>query len=321
MTVGPGLAESEVANEVAHLKWLLQKEIQLRERAEEEIKYLKSQNISNGNGETTQNNEILRLGKRLDDEVKQRNKLQEEIKSLKFQLNQNRIETDETRMAVEGELAKKFVSNTPTNVQKTHQVRDAMNGQKATVVGLQKTLSLLESEDVNVRIHAVKVVANLAAEVCSTSSPVLTNWCCHVSISLSRDAILWTYHVAWDSGHHPCLALFPTNDIPLDNCFSIDENIKVWSNQEKIVEAGGLTSLLMLLRKSEHETIQRVAAGAIANLAMNETNQDLIMAQGGISLLSKTADVAEDYQTLRMVAGAIANLCGNGILSVIFIPE
>lgn len=41
------------------------------------------------------------------------------------------------------------------------------------------------------------------------------------------------------------------------------------TNQEKIVEAGGLTSLLMLLRSSEDETIHRVAAGAIANLAMN----------------------------------------------------
>lgn len=33
-----------------------------------------------------------------------------------------------------------------------------------STVGLQKILSLLESEDANVRIHAVKVVANLAAE-------------------------------------------------------------------------------------------------------------------------------------------------------------
>ena len=32
------------------------------------------------------------------------------------------------------------------------------------IVGLQKILALLESEDANVRIHAVKVVANLAAE-------------------------------------------------------------------------------------------------------------------------------------------------------------
>lgn len=43
------------------------------------------------------------------------------------------------------------------------------------------------------------------------------------------------------------------------------------ANQEKIVEAGGLTSLLTLLRSSEDETIRRVAAGALANLAMNRT--------------------------------------------------
>jgi len=35
-------------------------------------------------------------------------------------------------------------------------------------VGLQKILSLLEAEDADVRIHAVKVVANLAAEGCFT---------------------------------------------------------------------------------------------------------------------------------------------------------
>ncbi|KAG5391954.1 hypothetical protein IGI04_021917 [Brassica rapa subsp. trilocularis] len=83
------------------------------------------------------------------------------------------------------------------------------------------------------------------------------------------------------------------------------------ANQQQIVEAGGLTSLLMLLRNTEDETIHRVAAGAIANLAMNETNQELIMDQGGIDLLSSTAANAQDPQTLRMVAGAIANLCGN----------
>lgn len=37
-------------------------------------------------------------------------------------------------------------------------------------VGLQKILTFLESEDASVRIHAVKVVANLAAE--GQSSPI-----------------------------------------------------------------------------------------------------------------------------------------------------
>lgn len=44
------------------------------------------------------------------------------------------------------------------------------------------------------------------------------------------------------------------------------------ANQQQIVEAGGLTSLLMLLKNTEDETIHRVAAGAIANLAMNGKN-------------------------------------------------
>ncbi|KAF8027445.1 hypothetical protein BT93_E0372 [Corymbia citriodora subsp. variegata] len=144
------------------------------------------------------------------------------------------------------------------------QLSDSENGEKASVaklfeqVGLHKILSLLEADDADVRIHAVKVVANLAAEE---------------------------------------------------------------ANQQKIVDAGGLMSLLNLLRSTDDETIHRVAAGAIANLAMNETNQELIMAQGGIRLLSTTAANAGDPQTLRMVAGAIANLCGNDKLQTMLRGE
>ncbi|GLJ54552.1 hypothetical protein SUGI_1171610 [Cryptomeria japonica] len=247
--------------ELAQVKWLLQKEIQMRERAEEELKTLKQQSIPNWSSEMVENGEILKIGKRLEDEVKQRSKLEDEIKSLKHQLLQLSMEADETRRVLDRGSSGRIStgSDTPINTLKTHQVRDSANGQKATIaklfeqVGLQKILSLLESDDVDVRVHAVKVVANLAAEE---------------------------------------------------------------ANQEKIVEAGGLHSLLMLLRSSEDETIRRVAAGAIANLAMNETNQELIMAQGGIGLLSRTADEAEDPQTLRMVAGAIANLCGNDKLQI-----
>ncbi|KAM1798813.1 hypothetical protein ACFX12_032846 [Malus domestica] len=64
------------------------------------------------------------------------------------------------------------------------------------------------------------------------------------------------------------------------------------ANQKRIVEAGGFTSLLMLLRSFDDET------------------------EGGISLLATTAAEADDVQTLRMVAGAIANLCGNDKLQM-----
>ncbi|TQD94383.1 hypothetical protein C1H46_020019 [Malus baccata] len=83
-----------------------------------------------------------------------------------------------------------------------------------------------------------------------------------------------------------------------------------------IVEVGGLTSLLMLLRSFEDETVRIVAAGAIANLAMNEANQEIIMQEGGISLLVTTTTEGDDAQTLRMVAGAIANLWGDDKLQM-----
>lgn len=222
------------ANEdVTELKIMLQKEIALRKRAEEEIHNLRNSQFCHTT-EADANADVVQLQNLLDDETRQKQKLEEEVMLLQSRLSQLSFGSSQPRYS---------------------QIDDRGNGETTSIanlheqVGLQKILSLLESEDPNVRLHAVKVVANLAAED---------------------------------------------------------------TNQERIVEAGGLSSLLALLRsRSFDETICRIAAGAIANLAMNEANQELIMGQGGISLLAMTAADAEDPQTLRMVAGAIANLCGN----------
>ncbi|KAK9068267.1 hypothetical protein SSX86_012378 [Deinandra increscens subsp. villosa] len=218
--------------EIRELKTKLQREITLRKQAEEDI-----QNLRNSQLHPTEagvNYDVIKLQNLLDDEARQKQKLEEEVLVLQSRLSQLTFSSGQPR---------------------SPQLDNQGNGDRTSIanlhehVGLQKILSLLESEDPNVRLHAVKVVANLAAED---------------------------------------------------------------TNQERIVEAGGLSSLLALLRsRSFDETICRIAAGAIANLAMNEANQELIMAQDGISLLAMTAADAEDPQTLRMVAGAIANLCGN----------
>ncbi|TYG91330.1 hypothetical protein ES288_A12G253400v1 [Gossypium darwinii] len=244
-----------IAEEVAEVKKLLSKETSLRKAAEEEVDNLKSQLAQLKMSEASANSEILKLRKMVEDEVCQKEKLEGEISMLQSQLLHLSFEADETRKRLDRGGPGKVPGRLDSPVSQVRsQLKDSGNGEKASVaklfeqVGLQKILSLLEAEDADVRIHAVKVVANLAAEE---------------------------------------------------------------TNQQKIVEAGGLKSLLMLLGSSEDETIHRVAAGAIANLAMNEKNRELIMSQGGISLLSTTASHAKDPQTLRMVAGAIANLCGN----------
>ncbi|XP_044486892.1 kinesin-like protein KIN-UA [Mangifera indica] len=250
-----------VAEELVEVKKLLMKETQSRKAAEEELNNLKSQVAQWKRSEALGNTEILKLRKMLEDEAHQKKKLEEEIAQLQSQLLHISFEADETRKRLDRSGSDKIPGSFDSlmNQVRQTQLQDSGNGEKASIaklfeqVGLHKILSLLEAEDADVRIHAVKVVANLAAEE---------------------------------------------------------------SNQEKIVEAGGLSSLLILLRSSEDETIHRVAAGAIANLAMNETNQELIMSQGGITLLSMTAANAEEPQTLRMVAGAIANLCGNDKLQL-----
>lgn len=262
-----GEAQGVAANaELIEVKKLLQNEILLRKAADEEIGNLRNQILQWKRSEAAGSAENLKLRKMLEDEIHQREKLEEEISMLHNQLLQISFDADETRKQLEsghsidmsGEMGSLI---SPVRQQQMKYSGDQEKGSVAKLfeqVGLQKILSLLEAEEPDVRIHAVKVIANLAAEA---------------------------------------------------------------TNQEKIVEAGGLTSLLALLTSSEDENIHRVAAGAIANLAMNETNQELIMAQGGISLLAMTAENADDPQTLRMVAGAVANLCGNDKLQVMLRAE
>ncbi|CAI0385520.1 unnamed protein product [Linum tenue] len=240
-----------VSDEVAEVRKLLQNETQRRKASEEEVNKLNTRMGQLMQSEAGGDGEILRIHQLLEVETQKKKKLEEEVMILKSQLLQLSYEADQSRRYMERVGSGNGLNGTDSP--------SVNNGEKAPVgtlfeqVGLHQILSYLESEDANVQIHAVKVLANLAAEE---------------------------------------------------------------ANQEKIVEAGGLTSLLMLLRKFEDETVRRVAAGAIANLAMNETNQELIMTQGGITLLTMTAADAEDPQTLRMVAGAIANLCGNDKLQM-----
>ncbi|KAL3536931.1 hypothetical protein ACH5RR_000297 [Cinchona calisaya] len=245
-----------VHEEVSELKRLLQNEINLRKAAEEEINNLKDHLLNSMKPELAGGSvDVFNLQKMLAEESQQKKKLEEELTVLRNQLSQLTLEASQTSSCPDrSRTGNGFMGLDAMSSLRHLQFKDGSDGERPSIsnlhekVGLHKILSLLESNDPNVRIHAVKVVANLAAEE---------------------------------------------------------------ANQEKIVEAGGLSSLLMLLRNYEDETIRRIAAGAVANLAMNEFNQELIMAQGGIGLLAMTAADAEDPQTLRMVAGAIANLCGN----------
>ncbi|XP_058083017.1 kinesin-like protein KIN-UA isoform X2 [Magnolia sinica] len=243
--------------EINDLELKLQEMHQLHKKAVNELESLKTENEELLSGKEMLYEELRTALKRLSDEEKQRKCLEDEIVNLKKPVAENNFDVEAKKSYMKENSGR--VNSGHMSLLYSNQSRETLSGHKGTIakifeeVGLQKMLSLLRSEDLDVQIHAAKVVANLAAE-----------------------------------------------DI----------------NQEKIVEEGGLDSLLMLLGSSGNATIQRVASGAIANLAMNEMNQGLIMSKGGARLLANVASKTDDPQTLRMVAGAIANLCGNEKLHV-----
>ncbi|XP_031117305.1 uncharacterized protein LOC116020878 isoform X1 [Ipomoea triloba] len=194
--------------EVTELKKLLHNEIKIRKAAEEETNKLKDQIMKFSEPELKGgNSDIVNLQKVLEEETRQKKRLEEEVNILKSQLSHLTLHAGQIRNSPDrdgnGSLLSVLDSLSPL---RHLPYKDSNNGERGAItylhgqVGLHKILSLLESEDACVQIHAVKVIANLAAEE---------------------------------------------------------------ANQEKIVEAGGLSSLLILLRSSEDETIRRIAAGAL----------------------------------------------------------
>ncbi|KAI4351365.1 hypothetical protein L6164_005737 [Bauhinia variegata] len=181
-------------------------------------------------------------------EEKQRKAFENELITLKKNALETKNDNEENSFKESSEYANCIGSLKSKPSKETISYQKAALAKMCKEVGFQRILELLKSEELDIQIHALKVIANLAAE-----------------------------------------------DV----------------NQVRIVEEGGLDTLLTLLQSSKNTTILRVASGAIANLAMNEINQGLIVSKRGTRLLAETASRTVDPQTLRMVAGALANLCGN----------
>ncbi|XP_039142909.1 kinesin-like protein KIN-UC [Dioscorea cayenensis subsp. rotundata] len=242
-------------NDFEELTLNLDKISTLNKEATIEVQSLRLENKKLASEKEYLNKELITSQEKLSNGEMKRKCLQDELAQVKKLLPYDTMGPEAKMQYLSDSLNRDTSTLTASmNLSKSNKPRETLSSQKAKIskifdeVGLSNVLTLLKSEDLNVQIHAVKVVANLAAED---------------------------------------------------------------SNQERIVEEGGLDALLMLLESSQDATIHRVTAGAIANLAMSGSNQDLIMRKGGARLLANIGSRTDDPQTLRMVAGAIANLCGN----------
>ncbi|GAB4833722.1 hypothetical protein Ancab_031970 [Ancistrocladus abbreviatus] len=164
------------SEELAKVEKLLENEMSLRRAAEVEVNNLKSQMVKLTSLGAGGNAEIIRLHKLLEDETNEKKKLQEEITTLQSQLLHLTFEADQMQRLLDRLGSGNGFSNAHTlMLQGRHsQIKGVDNVLKSSFnslfeqVGLQKILSMLESQDANIRIHAVKVVANLAAEGCNT---------------------------------------------------------------------------------------------------------------------------------------------------------
>jgi hypothetical protein len=103
-------------------------------------------------------------------EEKQRKQMESELSKLKKNLRESENVVEEKRYMKEDLSKGSAESGAQTGSQRSQGLKKSLSGQRATMarlceeVGIQKILQLIKSEDLEVQIQAVKVVANLAAE-------------------------------------------------------------------------------------------------------------------------------------------------------------
>ncbi|KAK1382499.1 kinesin-like protein KIN-UC [Heracleum sosnowskyi] len=182
--------------------------------------------------------------------------------------------------------------STPLALQKSMNVsRDVFSGQRTTIakiceeVGLQKILALLTSSDIDVQIHAVKVIANLAAEDVNQEKIVEEG---------GLDALLMLLR----SSHNTTILRVASGAVA-----NLAMNEK---NQSLIASKGGARLLANTASRTDDPQTLRMVAGAIANLCGNEKLHVLLREEGGIiALLGMVRSGNSDV--IAQVARGIAN--------------
>ncbi|KAG2408327.1 Kinesin-like protein [Vigna angularis] len=215
--------------EVVILKNLLQKETLIRNATEGELNRLKTQMKELKDREASRESHILKLRKMLEDEAQQKENLKREITRLQSQLLQLgfNVGKQASGNGEEASAAKLFEQGS----------------------GLQKILSLLEPEDADAQIHAVKIIANLACE--ETNQDLIA----------AQGGINLLSMVAANAEDPQTLRMVAG---AFANLFGNDKL------QIKIRDEGGLKALLGMVR-CRHPDVHTQIARAIANFAKCES--------------------------------------------------
>ncbi|KAB5538976.1 hypothetical protein DKX38_016509 [Salix brachista] len=213
---------------------------------------------------------------------------QTELQSLKLEHKNLTQEKDKKPFGKEniGNGSSKF-----GNLMGLHKSKSALSGQRATIakiceeVGLQKILQLLTSEDSDVQIHAVKVIANLAAEDINQEKIVDEGGLDALLMLLKSSQNTTVLRVA--SGAIANLAM---NE----------------RSQGLIMSKGGGKLLAKTAFKTDDPQTLRMVAGALANLCGNESLHMMLKEDGGINALLGMARSGNN-DVIAQVARGMAN--------------
>ncbi|KAG2729796.1 hypothetical protein I3760_01G266200 [Carya illinoinensis] len=278
--------------EIDELELKFQEMYQLQENTLHELQLLKSENKDLLEEKATLNEKLDSVSQRLSEEEKQRKAIENELVKLKRAVpeNDNDFE-DKTSYAKEDINKQSSEFGNRTGSYRSNQLRGTLSGQRATIakiceeVGLQKILQLLASEDSDIQIHAVKVVANLAAEDINQKRIVDEG---------GLDALLMLLH----SSENTTILRVVSGAIAN---LAMNEQ-----NQGLIIDKRGAQLLAKTASKTDDPQTLRMVAGALANLCGNEKLLLLLKEDGGVkALLGMVRSGSSDV--IAQVARGLAN--------------
>ncbi|XP_015581130.1 kinesin-like protein KIN-UC isoform X4 [Ricinus communis] len=275
----------EDLEEIEELKGKLQEMYQLHDNTINELQSLKSDKKDLLQEKTTLIEELCDLKRRLLVEEKQRKSLEHELAKLK----KSAPESDSAFECIQDKQ-----SYTKENISKSYKSnpsRETLSSQRVTIakiceeVGLQKILQLLASEDSDVQIHAVKVIANLAAEEINQEKIVEEGGLDALLMLLKSSQNATILRVA--SGAIANLAM---NEM----------------NQGLIMSKGGAQLLAKTASKTDDPQTLRMVAGALANLCGNVSLHMMLKEDGAIKALLEMAK-SKSIDVIAQVARGMAN--------------
>ncbi|CAI0442656.1 unnamed protein product [Linum tenue] len=242
-------------------------------------------------GKARLNEELLEVKQRLEMEEKQRKNVENELAKLKKSGPEIENCFEDTSSMKENIGKPSSANKLPAGLHKSGPLRETLSVQRASIakmceeVGVQKILQLLASDDPDVQIHAVKVVANLASEDINQEK-IVEEGGLDALLMLLKSSLNTTI-LRVTSGAIANLAM---NDL----------------NQGFIMSKGGAELLAVTATRTDDPQTLRMVAGALANLCGNESLHLMLKKDGGIKALLGMAKCG-NTDVVAQVARGMAN--------------